>query len=440
LGDLGTPDVLLPTHSISDRVFDSEMDGSTSDFFIDTWQSSFIVTTFDQFLLALFGPRARHLMRYHNLYDALIILDEVQTLPCKLWDSVNNIFKTLTNVGNTRFLVMSATQPGFLTDAHELVPDPEKEFAHFKRYQIVLKHHSKQNLEDFTNSLVKRLSEFEDQRVLITLNTRRSARFIRDAFDKAGASHLYFISADVTPKDRLCSILKIKEGAPCIVVSTQCVEAGVDIDMDLVIRDFGPFDAIVQIAGRCNRNNKKPRCNVEIVSLKNENGQIFSEMIYDKFSLQETYKVLGEKESIGEEDIFRLCSDYFRELGKRDTGKDITENFAYWREIPSIRELLRGQQREKYEFIVAKEEPGLVEAIKKALDIDDRWEKRREIRRLAGQIGRVTVSVYAKKDWMPEEFADACGPFWILKDKYYQSDRGLVLPDSETEQSGAKIL
>lgn len=440
LGDLGTPDVLLQMHSISDRVFDPEMDGGSNDFFVDTWQSPFVITTFDQFLLALFGPRAKHLMRYHNLYDALIVMDEVQTLPCKLWDSVNHLFQTLTQVGNARFLVMSATQPGFLTNATELVANPENEFANFQRYQLVLKHGNKQPLEDFTSSIIDQLSEFEDKRVLITLNTRRSARYVRDALEEKGVTPLFFISADVTPKDRLVSIQKIKEGNPCIVVSTQCVEAGVDIDMDLVIRDFGPFDAIVQIAGRCNRNDKKPRCDVEIVSLANENGQDFARMIYDEYSLQETHKVLDKQEIIREEEIYGLCSTYFSALGKRDTGKYITEDFAYWREIPSVRELLRGKDREKYEFIVAHEDPGLIEAIAEAHNIEDRWEKRRAIRKLAGRIGRVTVSVYAKRGWEPEDFADACGPFWILRDEYYQSDRGLVLPESETEFTGAMIL
>ena len=440
LGDLGTPDVLLQMHSISDRVFDPEMDGDSNDFFIDTWQSPFVITTFDQFLLALFGPRAKHLMRYHNLYDALIVMDEVQTLPCKLWDSVNHIFQTMAQVGNAQFLVMSATQPGFLTSATELVANPENEFANFQRYQLVLKHGNKQPLEDFTSSIIKRLAEFEDKRILITLNTRRSARYVRDALEEEGITPLFFISADVTPKDRLVSIQKIKEGNPCTVVSTQCVEAGVDIDMDLVIRDFGPFDAIVQIAGRCNRNDKKPRSDVEIVSLVNENGRDFAGMIYDDYSLQETHKVLDKRETIREEEIYGLCSTYFNALGKRDTGKDITENFAYWREIPSVRELLRGKQSDKYEFIVAKEDPGLIDALAEALDIEERWEKRRAIRNLAGRIGRVTVSVYAKRGWEPEDFADACGPFWILRDEYYQSDRGLVLPESETEYTGAMIL
>jgi len=443
LGELGTPDVLMPMHSISDRVFDSEMDGDSNDFFIDTWQAPFIITTFDQFLMATMGPRGRYLMRFHNLCDALVVMDEVQTLPCMLWNPLNHILKELAQMGNSRFLVMSATQPGFLTDALELVSDPQSEFSGFSRYQLVLNHRTTQLLEDFIASLTERLPDWKGSRVLITLNTRRSARPVRDAIAKIYDRDLFFISGDVTPQDRLKAIKKIKKNQPCIVVSTQCVEAGVDIDMDLVIRDFAPLDSLVQIAGRCNRNQKNPRCDVEIVSLVNEHGKRYAEMIYDGILLQETHNVLEARECVPEEDVFALCSDYFSALGKkRDTGQEITKKFAYWKEIPSVRELLRGKERKKYEFIVAEEAPGLVDQLKAALDIEDRWERRRALRTLAGAIARVSISIYASTKFSPKELADPLTQdrFWILREGLYEPSCGLVLPGRDTEKQWGMIL
>ena len=99
-------------------------------------------------------------------------------------------------------------------------------------------------LSDFTEMVISRFDELKTKRVLITLNTRVSARRVYDDLFKQWQSAddcpLYFLSADVTPKDRLAVIekLKVNKRQPCLVISTQVVEAGVDIDMDLVMRDF----------------------------------------------------------------------------------------------------------------------------------------------------------------------------------------------------------
>ena len=443
LGNQATHDMLLSMHSLSDRVFDSETDGNTNDFFVDTWQSPFIITTFDQFLLAAIGPKSRHLIRYHNLCDALIIMDEVQTLPCRLWDPISQIFKKIAEIGNSHFLVMSATQPGFFSNAIELVSNPPAEFEKFARYRLVLNHQKSLLLEDFIAEVCNRLSEWQNERVLITLNTRRSARAVRDAIKKKYSGPLFFISADVTPLDRLEAIKEIKKNYPCIVVSTQCIEAGVDIDMDRVIRDFAPFDPIIQIAGRCNRNNARPRCDVEIVSLINEKHQRFSEMVYDPVLLQETQAILSNRTIILEEEVYKICTEYFANLAmKKDIGKDITKRFAYWHDIPPVNELLRGKERKKYDFIVADEAPGLVEKIKFALKIDDRWERRRALRAIAGEISKVTVSVWATPKFCPDDVAMPISGshFWVLEGRFYDKARGLLFSENQNESAGSLIF
>lgn len=244
--DKGKGEVLLPCHSLSDRIYDPEMDGNTSDFFIDTWRSEVIITTYDQFLMALMDKKARYQMRFHNLYDSLIIMDEVQTLPCKLWDPLDHIFKALVEEGNSRILAMSATLPGFLSNATELVSNYKDYFRQFGRYRLLLRHSEAQTLDVFAASVCHRLHGWakEGRRVLITLNTRKSAREVRDRLEEAGAQPIYFLSADVTPRDRMAAINAIKENKPCIVVSTQCIEAGVDIDLDLVLEILHRWTAL----------------------------------------------------------------------------------------------------------------------------------------------------------------------------------------------------
>lgn len=430
--DKGKGEVLLPCHSLSDRVYDPEMDGNTSDFFIDTWRSEVIITTYDQFLMALMDKKARYQMRFHNLYDSLIIMDEVQTLPCKLWDPLDHIFKALVEEGNSRILAMSATLPGFLSNATELVSTYKDYFKQFGRYRLLLRHFEAQTLDVFAASLCCRLPDWtkEGQRVLITLNTRKSAREVRDRLDEAGAQPIYFLSADVTPRDRIAAINAIKENKPCIVVSTQCIEAGVDIDLDLVIRDFAPLDSIIQVAGRCNRNSRKSRCDVEVVALTNSRGRLFCDIMgYDTIHLQETRKVLADFEEILEEDIIDICCQYFAALSmKKDTGVDLTESFARWKDMPSVRELLRGKEQEQYHLLVIEQDPELKNELESVIKITDRWERRRALKLLAGRIAQVTVSVFATRGFDPDDIAYRYGNEWLLREGFYSSERGLELP------------
>lgn len=430
--DKGKGEMLLPCHSLSDRVYDPEMDGNTSDFFIDTWRSEVIITTYDQFLMALMDKKARYQMRFHNLYDSLIIMDEVQTLPCKLWDPLDHIFKALVEEGNSRILAMSATLPGFLLNATELVSNYKDYFRQFGRYRLLLQHSKAQTLDVFAASLCRRLPDWkkEGQRVLITLNTRKSAREVRDRLEEAGARPIYFLSADVTPRDRMAAINAIKENKPCIVVSTQCIEAGVDIDLDLVIRDFAPLDSIIQVAGRCNRNSKKSRCDVEVVALTNSRGRLFCDIMgYDTIHLQETRKVLASSEEILEEDIVDICCQYFAALSiKKDTGVDLTESFARWKDMPSVRELLRGKEQEQYHLLVIEQDPELKNELESVIKINDRWKRRRALKLLAGRIAQVTVSVFANRGFEPDDIAYKCGNEWLLREGFYSSERGLELP------------
>jgi len=434
---------LITYHSLSDRTFAPDLEEPSQDFFLDTWQSDVVLTTFDQFLFALLSPKGRHQMRFHHLADALIVLDEVQAMPCVLWDPLRKMLDGLTKLGTTHVLAMSATQPGFLGDAHELITDPGTFFQKMRRYRLVLRHRTPLKLSVFIAQCQARLSEWAGKRVLITLNTRRSARTVRDELAKAlpEGVRLEFISADVTPRDRLAAIRRIRasgeKGQSCLVVSTQCIEAGVDIDMDLVIRDFGPLDCLIQVAGRCNRHNFRARCDVEIVSLEDDNqDRLFAGMIYDKILLQATWVILGDKEEVNEEEVFPLTQRYFAQLAKeKDTGERVTKALARWEEADSARHLLRGKQPPQVAFVVVENDPALCPDLEAVRWIEDRWERRRALRRLARRLAENTVHVYQRGDLDPADFADSFPPdktgdevwFWLLRPGHYSAERGLEL-------------
>ncbi|MDQ7826159.1 MAG: CRISPR-associated helicase Cas3' [Candidatus Eremiobacteraeota bacterium] len=425
---------LLGSHSLSDRKYGAGLEGETEHFFIDTWRSELVITTYDQFLLTLIDPKARYQMRFHNLCDALIVMDEVQSLPCRLWKPLEEIMKVLMNQGNTSLLLMSATLPSIIQDAMPLIKNYKKYFEKCNRYRLRFRQEKKQRICDFAKELLSERCTWlrEGKRILITLNTRSSARFIRDSLlqnwpDEYSHIPLLFLSADVTPMDRLEKIGIIKQGKPCIVVSTQCIEAGVDIDMDHVIRDFAPLDNIIQIAGRCNRNERFPeQALVEIVDLINQKGKRYSEMIYDEVHLQVTWHVLEGMTDIEEKDILTFSEQYFEQLTrKKDTGNSYLEKFAKMRDSESVKTLLRGLENEKYEFIVIKLDPDLREAMKHANEEKDRWKRREAWRALAGRIARISISLYAKTGFEPGEIAEEYLGNWLLKDSLYSQEYGL---------------
>jgi len=119
-----------------------------------------------------------------------------------------------------------------------------------------------------------------------------------------------FLSTHIIPCERLQRIKEIQEKKYNIVVSTQLVEAGVDIDFDIVVRDLAPLDAINQSSGRCNRNGIA-KGKVFIVSLEDKSGRIFSSYIYDPVLLDITKKIISKHKEIKEKEFLSLIESYY---------------------------------------------------------------------------------------------------------------------------------
>ncbi|MGI6679506.1 MAG: helicase-related protein [Dehalobacterium sp.] len=329
---------------------------------------------------------------------------------------------------------MSATLPTFVTNHIPLLKDYKAYFSTLSRYRLVLYLEEMISLDEFCDSIQGRLGGWLEQRrrVLITLNTRGSARKVWQLLEQEWPEDkrdipLYFISSDVTPKDRMEIVDEIKEGTPCIVVSTQSIEAGVDIDMDLVLRDFAPLDSLIQIAGRCNREGKGPRGTVEIYDITNENGHRYSAMIYDAIHLQVTRSLLQEGSDVPEEEVLSLSESYFDELSrKKDTGQEHLERFIRWLDDTPVKEWLRGKERLQYTFIVSEQDPELLDALAAAATVKDRWERREAWRSLASRVANVSIQVDAKPGFNPLQIANELpGELWVLRQGYYNKAGGL---------------
>ena len=168
-------------------------------------------------------------------------------------------------------------------------------------------------LEDLLNSIEIQ----KDKRYLFIFNTINSAKqfynLIRKKYEDAT-----FLSTQVVPKERLQRIADIKRGEYKIVAATQLVEAGVDIDFDVVIRDIAPLDSINQASGRCNRNGQREGT-VYVVSLKDENGRKYASFIYDPVLLDITKNILKDHTEIRERQFLELINKYYQDTKAKKT-------------------------------------------------------------------------------------------------------------------------
>jgi len=166
-------------------------------------------------------------------------------------------------------------------------------------------------------------------------------------------------------------------------------------------------------------------------------------MIYDKILLQATRQTLGGRETLDEEAVFPLTADYFARLSReKNTGEREIQQWGRWEEMASVRKLLRGAQPPQVSFLVIANDPGLRDELEAARAIQDRWDRRRALRKLARRIAENTVTVFQRDGLEPRDYADPfptdCQPgeewFWLLREGYYTWQRGIDLGEGEGDQ------
>jgi CRISPR-associated endonuclease/helicase Cas3 len=183
-------------------------------------------------------------------------------------------------------------------------------YSYFDRTKLIPKLDSitiDEFVEEFTSNI-------EEKSYMIVVNTISESL---ELFNKL--KHLdrkiYYLSTNLIPKHRRELIKHVKEelerNEKIILVSTQVVEAGVDLDFDVVIRDLAPMDSIIQVAGRCNRNGLSQKGEVYVYKLVNENGKEFNSFIYSNVLINLTKNILKNKEYIDEKDYYELIYEYY---------------------------------------------------------------------------------------------------------------------------------
>ena len=259
---------LLEVHSGKETEESNQMIGQR-------WSAPCIITTNVGFLEPLFSSRPAACRHLHEIADSVIVFDEAQSLPPDLLDATLGTLKLLCAQYGCSVVFSTATQPAFEFrpridwSPREIVPEPEMLYSQISRVKYKWME-GKIPLSRIAQSAS------EQRQVCIIVNLKRHARTLYELIcAQHDSENVFFLTSDLCPAHRTELLAQVRShlatGTPCCLVSTQCIEAGVDLDFPVVYRALAPLDSIVQAAGRCNRNGDSPDGRVIVFEPEDEN-------------------------------------------------------------------------------------------------------------------------------------------------------------------------
>lgn len=317
---------------------------------LDTWQADVVITSFVQFFETLIGNRNKLLKKFNHYAGCIIILDEVQTLRLDQIPLIGAVLYYTSKFLNARIILMTATKPKIFelaqaeildkenqkVNALELLSNHEEVFSLFHRTSIrpllnILKAEKEERSAEFVESIFS-VKWTDGNSCIIVCNTvKRSIDLYNKVSEYLDTHHykneIFYLSTNIVPSHRMERIKQIKNSiedklAP-ILIATQVVEAGVDLDFDMGFRDLGPIDSIIQVAGRINRNNNPRKKNAPLYIVDfDECSKIYGRLTYEQAS-----KALSNKIEIPEPEYLQLIAAYFNDISDRLSFFDAREFF-----------------------------------------------------------------------------------------------------------------
>ena len=245
---------------------DPERETARSRLAAENWDAPIIVTTGVQFFESLFAARTSRCRKLHNLVNSVVVLDEAQLLPPELLQPILDALNLLVDHYGVTLILSTATQPALetrtdsfgktrlrgLDNVEEIIDDPGALYSALERVHVTLpkSFHDSQSWEQIAREIEQHKS------ILAIVNTRRQARELYALLPK-GTVHLSALMCGQHRSEVIAEIkTRLRGGESLRVVSTQLVEAGVDLDFPVVYRALAGLDSIAQAAGRCNREGK----------------------------------------------------------------------------------------------------------------------------------------------------------------------------------------
>ena len=336
-------DILLKHHHLTEGLYRTDtaeyLPDGAGQLLTETWQSEIVVTTFHQLLHSLFSGKNANLVRAGQLPGSIVLMDEVQAIPLKYWSALRRVFGAAAAGLGCRLVLLTATRPLIFSpddpDVRELLPSHREHFLHLSRIALNCRHHCPVTLEQFIEEVSSMLQR-DPRHTLIILNRRRAVGDVFSALRKRFPRRcIIALSTNLTPKDRRARIrlarTLTRKGISLILVSTQLIEAGVDLSFPVVHRDMAPLDSVIQACGRCNRHQEAGMGEVflwEIVSRNDDERSVTPlwRLVYDAPLIEVTKDVLGNVPRYEERHFLDLSCDYFEGCRKRMEQSPVGES------------------------------------------------------------------------------------------------------------------
>ncbi|MGP8024730.1 MAG: CRISPR-associated helicase Cas3' [Methanobacterium sp.] len=406
--------MLLKHHHLSDMSYKTEKEleisANQSQLLTEGWYSEIIVTTFIQFFYSLITNKNRAARKFHNIVNSIIILDEIQSIPHHYWELLNHSLKYLCKEFNCWVILMTATQPLIFEENIEIksLVNKEQYFKEFNRLSYTFNLQA-EDFEDFKEFILNKIISEPDKDIMIVLNTINASQDLyqyikgriieefhieEDGVACSDKLQVINISTLIIPKHRLKRIKRIKNDQKKrnIIITTQVIEAGVDISVDLIYRDMAPLDSIVQTAGRCNRSDERGKGSVEVINLKDNKGRNFYSYIYNSVLINATIDVISGNNFIEEREFnIESVPNYYKFVSERGSQDKSTNLISYL---------------EKLEFSCIKSEFKLIENFEKIdvfVEVDDYakeiWVKYKEISEIEDRFKRKSEFLVIKSEF-----------------------------------------
>ena len=344
---------LLKHHHLADityRTEDENLPVAEALLLTEGWESEIVVTTFVQTFHTLLGYQNRLLRKLHNLIGSIVILDELQSLKMEYWPLVGKVFDVLRDEMGLTVLQMTATKPLVFPQVRELHPEPQRLFGLMRRTVLDVDLGPRE-----VEALAEEVAALAESHpsVLVVVNTVGDSLRLYEALKAQGVGKpvatwqegagfplpgderaLVYLSTNIVPLHRAQRLAFLREwlaaDGRAVLVATQVVEAGVDLDFAVAVRDLGPLDSIIQVAGRCNREGRRPQGLVLVRRLKDSKAAL----VYGLVHIQTARSLLADVKRLQEPDFAAMVERYFEETRQR---KSRAESDQLWRAYVSLR-------------------------------------------------------------------------------------------------------